>query len=300
LQDSPFHAFGSFGWNIYNNEMAFNRGVGVSTQSGYTLGGNYIHNNQTSGYLLCGSGVALTDNEVSFNNPQGMEDPANSAAGGKTYETTGAVISYNYVHDNVGPGIWEDVDSVGTTIMHNDVENNAKAGVQHEISWNAVIQHNYFRGNGTSTKYCGPGTTGNFYCSAIFISNGGGQTGTIVDISYNTIAAGGEYAGGVSLLNTNRGTSSLYPSYGPWLVRNVHVHDNTVNLSASGSDFGAVDHDGSDSAMFTSQGNSFDYDTFTGAGSRSVFYWGEGNIYGIFHTFAGFQDKGQEAHGSSN
>jgi hypothetical protein len=51
--------------------------------------------------------------------------------------------------------------------------------------------------------------------------------------------------------------------------------------------------------MFTTQGNSFDYDTFTGAGTSSDFYWGPGTS-GSFYDFAGFQAKGEETHGSSN
>jgi hypothetical protein len=166
----------------------------------------------------------------------------------------------------------------------------------HEISWDAVIQNNYLRGDGNSTN-CGAGTGGNLYCPEIFISNSGGQPGKSVDVSANTIVAG-SYGAAIGLLNISRGSGV----YGPWLVQNVHVHNNTVQLTvnqaSAGGTFGAVDHDGSDPAMFTSQGNSFDSDSFTGAVSNS-FYWGSGNIYGVSTNFTGFQADGQELHGAS-
>jgi parallel beta-helix repeat protein len=297
-QNAALDPVGSSGWNILNNEVASNNGVGLVASANYNVIGNYLHNNGTSGYVLTGSGVTFTDNEVSFSNPNHSADPAYNDGGGKSYETVNAVISYNYVHDNYGPGIWEDVDSIGTTVRYNDLENNARSGIMHEISWNAVIRNNYLSGNGWSRALCGPKPAGTLFCPSIFISNSGGRHGSTVDVSYNTIATGGTYAGGIGLLGTNRGTSSLYPSYGPWLVQNVHVHNNTVNLASSAWSFGAVDRDGSDPAMFTNQGNSFDYDSFTGADS-SAFFWGPGNINGVFTDFAGFQDKGQEVHGSS-
>ena len=293
VQTAPVFASRSTttGWQIVNNEIASNAAMGVSAATGWNIVGNYIHDNAQGGYIIVGAGVAVTDNELAHNDPNNAFNfNVNGAGGGKAFQTTNINVSYNYSHDNVGPGLWTDTDNQGSTYTYNDLENNTRNGIMHEISWDAVIQHNYLRGNGNSS-YCG---SGDIYCPAIFISNSGGEPGKIVDISYNTIIAS-SYGGGIGLLNVSRGNGI----YGTWKVQNVHVHNNAVNLASSGSTFGAVDHDGSDPAMFTSQGNSFDYDSFAGAGSNA-FYWGAANIYGVFSTFSGLQGAGQEMHGSSN
>jgi hypothetical protein len=288
---------GNTGWNILNNEIASNGALGVYAQSGWNIIGNYIHNNLQGGYFASGVGITITDNEISYNDPTDAFDfNANGCGGGKTFESANVNVSYNYSHNNVGPGLWTDTDNQGTTYSYNDVENNSRNGIMHEISWDAVIQNNFLRGDGTAA-YCGLGTGANLYCSEIFISNSGGELGMTVDISSNTISMS-SYGGAIGLLNVYRGNGL----YGPWLVQNVQVHNNTVQLKANaaspGGTFGAVDHDGTDPAMFTSQGNSFDSDSFTGA-LRNSFYWGPGNVYGNATSFSGFQSDAQEIHGTS-
>jgi hypothetical protein len=288
---------GNTGWSILNNEIASGGAIGVYAQSGWSIVGNYIHNNAQGGYFASGSGITITDNDIAYNDPNNAFDfNVNGCGGGKIYKSSDVDISYNYSHNNVGPGLWTDTDNEGTTYTHNDVEYNSRNGIMHEISWDATIQSNYLHDDGNSTS-CGAGTGANFYCPEIFISNSGGERGTTVDVSANTIVMS-DYGAGIGLFNIARGSGI----FGPWLVQNVHVHNNTIQLSQNvaspGGTFGAIDDDGSDPAMLTSQGNGFDYDSFVGATSNS-FYWGPGKFAGSATNFAGFQRDGQELHGTS-
>jgi hypothetical protein len=136
---------------------------------------------------------------------------------------------------------------------------------------------------------------GAFFCADILIPNSGGVHGGAVDVSGNVIESG-PYEGAILLISGNRGTSKKYPANGPWLCQNVHVHNNTVSLARVGSNGnGAVDYDGSDPAMFRTQGNTFDNDVYTGAGESS-FTWSPGTS-GTHGDFSFFQNFGLEEHG---
>jgi hypothetical protein len=270
-------------WLISNNEVANNASAGIDAAGGDRIVANYIHDNGQEGYKANGTGEVWTDNEISHNNPADANDPTNEAGGGKAWATIGLVMDYNYVHDNHGPGIWQDTDNQGTVLEYNDVENNMKMGIVHEVSWDATIAYNYLKGN-ASSRYC---AVRNYWCADITIANSGGVNGKIVDVHDNTLIPNG-YEAAVMLYSEFRG----FGLFGARLVRNVHVHNNTADLSLGGID-GAVDHDGTDGGIFTSQGNSFDYNAYTGAGS-SAFYWD-----GSSGAFSFFRGLGEELHGTS-
>ena len=54
----------------------------------------------------------------------------------------------NCVHDNLGPGIWTDIDNLNSTIMQNSSIRNSGAGIFHEISGPAAIIDNLSAFNG--------------------------------------------------------------------------------------------------------------------------------------------------------
>jgi hypothetical protein len=270
-------------WFIDNNEISSNASAGIDAGGGDHVVANYIHDNGQEGYKANGTGEVWTDNEISHNNPADANDPANEAGGGKAWQTTNLTMAYNFVHDNHGPGLWEDTDNQGTILEYNDVENNLKIGILHEISWDATIAHNYLRHNATG-QYC---PVRNYWCAEITIANSGGVGGKIIDVHDNTALPNG-YEAAVMLYNEARGSGL----YGSWLVQNVHVHRNAADLSMGGI-IGAVDRDGSNAGMFTTQGNTFDYNAYAGAGSNA-FYWA-----GTSGAFPFFRSSGEESHGTS-
>jgi parallel beta-helix repeat protein len=277
-------------WSVINNEIYGNSAGGIYSGGGDHVVANYIHDNGQEGYSATGAGAIYSDNIIAHNNfaDQYCKVPATAeCGGGKAWKTTDVTISYNYIHDNHGPGIWDDTDNQGTVIEYNDIEKNWMSGIMHEISWDATIRNNYVANNANAkAQYC---PFRNYWCAEIFITNSGGVGGKVIDVSENTLRPN-SIDGGVMLLNSSRGESTTYRSRGPWLVQNVKVHDNKTSMVV-GSIVGAFDQDGTDAAMFTSQGNSFDYDSYRDPVSNDAFYWNGAG------SFAAFQTKRQELHG---
>jgi hypothetical protein len=277
---------GATNWVIRNNEIAKNGAVGVGAQSESRIVANYIHDNAQEGYTVQGSNVLLTDNEIAHNNPNDAFSHLFEAGGGKAWMTTNLTVAYNYSHDNHGAGLWTDTDNQGSVYKYNKVMNNWGSGISHEISWDAKIDHNLLVNN-ANPAYCGGVLILTLSCSEIRLSDSGGETGKTVDISYNTIFPNNINAA-VGLADSAKGSGL----YGTWRIQNVQVHNNIIDLSP-GSVIGAVDSDGSAPAMFTTKGNSFDSDAYTGADS-SAFYWNGSKL-----SFAQLQGQGQEIHGTS-
>ena len=73
-----------------------------------------------------------------------------AASGGRT-GSNGAIVRDNYIHDNVGNGVWFDVDSGGDTILDNVISGNLRKGIFYEVSRGPVlIMNNRVNGNNTS------------------------------------------------------------------------------------------------------------------------------------------------------
>jgi hypothetical protein len=268
-------------WIIQNNEIMAANGVGVIARNGAQVIANNIHDNGQEGYSCSGTGVVFTDNEIAHNNPLGDVNPGWEAGAGKCYYSTGLVVKYNYSHDNHGPGLWTDINNIGVDYEYNRVENNWAGGIFHEISYDAVIAYNLVKNN-SQLIYC-PGW---LWCAGIQIAASGGTAGKIIDVHDNVVVSNSATHGnGIALLQQDRGGGSQ----GAWIVQNVHVHNNTVDLSTGGAT-GAV-QDVGDNAIFTSRGNSFDYDTFIGTGTNNSFAWNNS-----WMSLAQFQAAGQETH----
>lgn len=291
IQDAPVSncASQSSNWIIANNEIARNGNAGVLVcGSGTHVVANYLHDNVEEGYACTGgrgfggSNISITDNEIAHNNPTGAVDPQFEAGGGKCTGTTNLVTSYNYVHDNHGPGIWTDIDNQTTDVEFNRVENNWSGGIFHEISWDAVIAHNLVHNN-ANALYC----TGWLWCGEIQIAASGGVNEKTVEIFNNAITSAPP-GNGLVLIQQERGTGL----YGTHLVQNVHFHENCVDMSAGGNTGGVTDN--GDNGLFSTQGNTFNYDEYTSY-VASAFWWNNstGNL-------PWFQSQGQELNGEQN
>jgi parallel beta-helix repeat protein len=141
------------GWIIQNNEVRLCRMVGIKTGNGSTniqILNNTVHHNGQFG-IGGGSSTRLTlkGNRIYSNNT----DHVNSgygAGGFKAGKTTGAVVSYNEVHDDDGHGLWSDTDSQNITFDHNTVYNETGPGIHIEISNQQIVTNNTCYGNGSS------------------------------------------------------------------------------------------------------------------------------------------------------
>jgi parallel beta-helix repeat protein len=152
-------------WTIADNEITNSR-VGVAVNSGTILQDNFIHDNWQ--YGIAGgpaTNILIEGNEVAHNNTSAgcggscEGDSGGSKIIGSSAGTTGLVWRGNWVHDNIGAGIWSDIDVKGAIYENNLVQGNTGAGMFYEVSWNGVIRNNVAAGNATRLigKGCGWG-----------------------------------------------------------------------------------------------------------------------------------------------
>jgi hypothetical protein len=166
-------------WTIEHNTIEDNAGAGVMLGSGDVLKLNCLTSNGQYGfssYTPDGpKNETVTHNEISYNDTYNWEkkDPGcGCSGGGKFWETTGATVTDNYIHDNQNVGIWADTDNSGFDISGNYISNNYGEGVMYEISYNGLIAYNTFIHNGVGE---GP-TNPSFPTGAIYISESGSST----------------------------------------------------------------------------------------------------------------------------
>ena len=226
------------GWVIADNEITANGGGGIRIGTKGQVLRNYVHHNWQIGISGVGDSTLVEGNEIAWNNYLKGVSYTWEAGGTKFVKTRGLIVRTNNVHDNWGPGLWTDIDNIASLIEGNTVTNNADAGIFHEISYSAVIRNNTVKGNGF-------GRTSWLWGAGILIAASGGTgvevAGNVLDGNFN----------GIALIQQNRGTGG----YGPRVVQNVWVHDNTVTMRARGQS-GAV-QDISDNAIFASRNNRF-------------------------------------------
>jgi len=244
-QDDP--AASGSGWRVLNNVIRLNHGVGVGVADASSIIGNVISDQGQLGIGVWGTGSVLTDNEIAFNGVAGYSSEW-EAGGVKAWMTERLTLSRNYVHDNLGPGLWADGGNIDTTYTHNRITNNWNAGIQHEISYDATITYNDIAGNGRRHK-------GWAWDAGIQIQSSGGINR--IEVAHNTVS---DNANGVTLIDSgDRATEDPAP-HGEHRVQNVWVHDNTITMAA-GQSTGAVEDTGNQ-AIFTSNGNLFEGNTY--------------------------------------
>jgi hypothetical protein len=188
-----------------------------------------IHDNGRNG-LGCGlenrdSHVVIARNEVWGN---GSEAELGSGSAGMKFARsgvpgharTGVTVVDNFVHDNVGVGIWFDVESAGDVIKRNVITGNTRSGIMYEISHGPVsIRANDVSGNNTSLQDPSGGVVIYSSSHATVIGN----------------AFGDNENWGVKVRDTSRGYALLQ----------IRVHRNDMNGDAvGGCDLDGVSCDG--------------------------------------------------------
>lgn len=263
-------------WTVDNVEVRYNHGVGVKLGSGSKLTNSFIHDNGELGISLQGTNSEGISNEISWNNYAGYAFSWESG-GGKFSSTTNLLLQSNYVHDNYGPGLWGDTDNVSTTYDSNTVTHNEECGIQHELSFSAIIKNNTLSGNG--------------YLASDWLWNGQIliENSSNVQIYDNTVEVPVSGANGISIINQNRGSGPL----GPWIAANNTVHNNSVTYLGAGGGSGMVDDTGSHPIL----GNSFNSNKYyltTGSMATSEHWW-----WFSIMTFSKFQGNGEELSGTA-
>jgi len=139
--------FRGAGWTIDNVESFSNHGVGIGAGTNWVVKNSYVHDNGEMG-IGGGNSAHIEGNEISHN-----VDYAGFSCTWECgpFKSTGSSVTLegNYIHDNVGDGIWFDQYATNNTIQDNVIKNNTGAGISYEISYSGLIRNNILIGNGS-------------------------------------------------------------------------------------------------------------------------------------------------------
>jgi len=307
LQQGAIEAFSGPNWVIEQNKIVRNAASGVATGNGVHVLQNVIEWNGQEGFAAQGSGGLYEGNIIAYNNSKLKVSVGWEAGGGKCWGTTNFTFSYNYVVDNGGNGVWCDTNNIYTTISHNVVVNNTGAGIYEEISYNGSITDNLVEDNGMPSSP-GHGQKLRYLWDAGIQLRGSGSLSASSPfvISGNTVV---HNYNGITLLQSPNDRYGACPTeyagashegeYGPCLVQNVLVENNTISESQGAT--GAA-QDGAGSAIFTSRNNHFIGNRYTltphcckGRYSSGFLAWGNG-----WPTWGQWQRDGNDTTGSTN
>ncbi|TCO51741.1 parallel beta-helix repeat protein [Kribbella antiqua] len=273
-QQTP-HRVGS-GWRIEHNEVRFNHGAGLGLADDAVVTANFIHHQGQLGFGAWGNGSVVSGNEISFNGVAGYS-PEWEAGGSKSWLTDRHKVTHNYVHDNLGPGLWTDGGNIRTEYSSNKITGNWGAGIQHELSYDATIRDNDISGNGRRHK-------GWAWEAGIQIQSSGGIG--LIEVTGNVVSGN---ANGIALIDSGNRADETPAPHGPHMVRNVWVHDNRVVMS-EGQTTGAVQDTG-DPVVYTNRFESNTY--YLQSRDEPHFSWNDADL-----TWAQWQDLGNDREGS--
>ncbi len=268
------------GWQVVSNNINHNSQIGVAVGSGSVVSGNYLTDNGRYGLTGGGAGSVFSYNEIARNNAN--RNDTGDAGGTKFAVTTNLLVSHNYVHDNIGPGLWADIDNIGTVYDSNLVTGNSEAGIFEEISYNCQVSNNVIKGNGGTSS---PWVMG----AGVAISN-----------SQNCQVFGNyleDNANGIIGIASIRGGDPTLGNYlGTWLLVHNNYHDNYVRQARGVSGVaGDCTPNGSTclDPSAAASANTFARDHYF-VSSAFAFSWGPGT-----KTFPQWQSAGQESGGTS-
>jgi parallel beta-helix repeat protein len=266
---NPDPGNGAARWLIEDVEARFNfPGAGIKLADQSTVRRSRIHHNGKVGITAWRvSGAVVEDSEIAHNNwdpadpasTTGLSDYLWDAGGAKFVSTTDLVLRGNDVHHNVGTGLWCDIDCRNTVIEGNHVHDNAAAGVFYEISYGGIIRYNDVRDNGLTGTRHGPGV----YGAGILLSES-----RDVEVHGNVVVGNQAGVVGKQASTVGRGEAP----YGPYVLDNLHVHDN--DIASSDRTSGVVQYVG-DHSFFTSRNIRFERNTYRGPVSH---LWNEQNL----------------------
>jgi len=248
---------GGSGWAVEYSEIRFNHGRGITTGNGMWVYENLIHNNGQLGIGGGGTSFTVQSNKIYTNDYAGYSYYW-EAGGAKFASATTALIEYNYSFANMGPGLWNDINSNGVTYSENETYGNIEAGILSEISTNITVKGNYIYDDGFN-----PSGTGIWWGAGILIADS-----TNVSVYSNTVV---NCMNGIVGLVSSRGDA---PDGQPYVLENLSVEGNTIT-QATGTAAGiAIDGSGISNAVYTSMNNVFLDNTYNlSVAGGDYLYW---------------------------
>jgi hypothetical protein len=259
-QVGAIHGQDTRGWTVRAVDASYNHGTGIRIGPGWTVTGSRATYNGQMGIagtadLVEDAPIAVRDSEIAYNKQLGYDWTWEGGAT-KFTKTTGMVFENNWVHDNIGPGPWFDIDNRDTVIRSNLIEGNSALGVHYEISYGAQIYWNTIRNNGYGDEEHTLGVA-----SAVFISNS-----SQVEVFENVMHGNRNE---VFALQDDRGSGT----FGPYTVAGLAVYDNDIVID--GGELGLRVRTGEDE-FYTSRGITFRDNTYLlDSPDAQAFYWND-------------------------
>jgi parallel beta-helix repeat protein len=249
-------------WQIYNNEVRFNHGMGIQTGDGVYIHDNYIHSNGELGLGGQGSNITVQNNNISWNNYAGYS-VYYEAGGAKFTSMSNLTFRYNKVTNNLGPGFWTDMNTTSILCESNQFSSNEVGGIFLELSNTATISNNTITTDGNN-----PAGTGIWWGAGILISDS-----SSVSVYDNTLT---NCMNGIAGILASRGDA---PNGQPYTLQNVDVNSNTITQSTGIALGIAIEGSGFTNAVYTSWNNTFWPNTlYLSNPSGDYFYWMGGPI----------------------
>ena len=199
-------------WLIEGCEIRLNHGAGIVVGGESIVRGNYLHHNGHVGVNAgSGSNILIESNEISYNNFTRVSMGWGGAAT-KFYLSDNLQVIGNYVHHNLGHGLWTDIENTNTLYEGNWVWWNVGMGITHEISHNVIIRNNDVRYNGINDDIWLWGSQ-----ILIHVSDG-------AEVYNNTIYIHPDGGNGIGIMNYNRPD----PPCGPFYGKDNYIHHNEI------------------------------------------------------------------------
>ncbi len=263
-------------WKVIGNETRLNHGVGITASNGAQILNNFTHDNGEKGIGATGNNILIQGNEISGNNYAGF-DCGWECGGLKAAVVNGLTVQNNHVHDNNGPGLWDDINAINVLYTGNYVHNNVGPGIFHEIGYDTVISSNTCAFNGTPIVW---------WNGQIQLS-----TSQNTQVFNNRLFASATSGNLLSIIQQNRGTGSN----GVYATVNNSIHDNAM------TDTGLyeaiyVAGDYNQSTELTS--NTIDHNHYHVADITGQHNWVYGS--GNYSNFAQWQADGEDVHGTAD
>ena len=287
--DASGVAGGTTGWVIDGNEVSYNAEYGIRIgNSGQVINNNVHHNNRLN---IAGSATntLIANNEIAFGNYQNALNTNFEAGGTKFAYTDGLILRGNYVHDNVGVGLHMDENNINTTIESNRIDKNGSEGIAIEISYATIIRNNTVTNNGWADPR-------NRY-TYLWNAGIGVHASPNVEIYGNTVS--GNYAGIVGIEQDRSADKAVY---GPHIIQNMYVHNNTITQNTLPRTSGALSVGAGiatdivgNTALFTSRNNRFVGNTYYISPNPYPFAW----QFGV-RTAAQWKAYGEDVSGIFN
>jgi parallel beta-helix repeat protein len=242
-------------WLIENSEIRLNHGAGIKAGDNTIIRNVHVHHNGQEGITAVGSvDLLVASSELDHNNVRGF-NWGWEGAGAKLINTHGLVVRDTIVHDNLGPGLWTDINCYDTTYEDNVVYSNYGPGIFHEISYDAVIRGNEVYDNGFISRDW-------LWGAGILVAASSG-----VEVYDNTVTNNADGIAGIQQRRDENGTQ--------YRLENLHVHDNTITMWYGQT--GVVEDIG-DPTVFTDRNIVFEDNTYIGAG-HEAFAWNDADLH---------------------